>query len=204
MTGDRVPRIQDYLEGLLSPAASAQMRELLDADPDARREYRRQGALLEILNTSQDVEPPHDLSASILAAVRADAAQRARRRLPAFAENGLVLAGVAALATLVVQTGRIVDPADVVARLTVAGAQGFHALTAAVVGFASSWAQLDWIARLVATLSSAVRTVLAASAEPIMGISVLMAALTALLGFAIFRSHRFSRGGGLGHVRLLF
>lgn len=204
MTGDRIPRIQDYVDGLLSPAASEQVRELLEHDEGARREYRRQRALFDLLETHLDVDPPRDLVSSVLAAVRADVAHRARRRLPAFVENGLVVVGVAALATLVVQAGRFVNPAEILGRVTVTGAQGFRAFADAVVGISSSWAHLDWIGRLVTTLSSTVQTVLAASAEPIMGISMLMGALTAFVGFAVFRSNRFSRGGGLSHVRLLF
>jgi len=203
MTGEWKSRLPDYVDGSLSPPDAASMRAFLETDAGARREYDRLRAVSDLLDTSLDVEPPADLVYTVVEAIRADVARRERKRIPAVAENALVLAGVAALALLMAQLGRVVDPTDFVGRVTVAAAQGLSDASDALVSLAASWAQLDSIARVLGTLSSTGQTVLAASSGPIVGMSLWVAALLTAIGFAVFRSSRFTKGG-LGHVRLLF
>lgn len=192
-------RIQDFLDGLLSPAEEAELRAALAERKGLAQEHREMAAVLALLNTSLDVEPPRDLLARTLAAVDADRV-RSRHRLPAPWENALVLAGSAGLAMAVVALLRAAGPsgAEWVGRAVVASTRVFSLLKSAVVDVAE-W---DWTFRLIETLGRASATAVSSSA-PLLALSLAALGFTAVLGVAWLRGNRSLRSGGFGHAHLL-
>jgi predicted anti-sigma-YlaC factor YlaD len=195
MTGrsDHHERLQDYLDGLLTPAEEAEVRTLLEESREARQAHDELAAVYSVLDTSLDVEPPSDLVAGVFAALQTEAARRLH--LPVRLERGLVLAGAASLAGIVALAGPLAQPAGWIGRLTVAATQALAASKDALVGFGSTLAYLDWVARLVSTLSDAARTVLASSAEPLIALSMTSVALTTLVAYWLWRTERGFREG---------
>jgi anti-sigma factor RsiW len=193
-------RIQDLLDGLLSPAEEAEVRQVLEQRADLARELKEMTAVVSLLNTPLDVAPPPDLVARVLAATRAEAPQRAWRRLPARIENALVLAGSVGLAGVVAALGQAAGPsgAEWIARLVIASTRLFSFAKVAVVGLAE-W---DWAVRLLETLGRASATV-GSSALPLLSLSLVALAITALLGVTWLRGTRSLRSGGFGHAHLL-
>lgn len=204
MTTDRAQILQDYLDGLLPPARAAEVEALVREDPAWSREHREMVSVLSLLDTPIDVEPPADLESRIFAAIAADASRR-RFRIPVRVERALVLAGAAGVAAFVAGVGRVlgpVEPAGWVGRLVVAATSGLGRFTETVVSTGATLGQLDWVARLLGTLSGAGRTVLASSAEPILALAVVALASGAVLAWMLMRAER-SRQGGLPHVHLV-
>ncbi|MFN8179111.1 MAG: hypothetical protein U0167_14370 [bacterium] len=193
-------RIQDLLDGLLTPAEEAELRALLAERTDLARELKEMTAVVSLLDTPLDVAPPPDLVARVLAATRAEAPRRAWRRLPARIENSLVLAGAVGLAGLVAAFGRAAGPsgAEWIARGIVASTRLFSFVKVAVVDLAE-W---DWAIRLLQTLGRASATV-GTSALPLLSLSLVALAITALLGVTWLRGTRSLRTGGFGHAHLL-
>jgi len=192
-------RIQDLLDGFLSPAEEADLRSALRRKPDLAVELREMTAAFALLKTPLDVNPPPDLLPRILAATRA-AAPRAKFRLPERIENALVLAGSLGLAGLVAVLVRAAGPsgAEWIARLVVASTRLVSVAKVAVIDLAE-W---DWTIRLVETLGRASATV-GASALPLLSISILTLAITALFGVLWLRGNRSLRNGGFGHAHML-
>lgn len=62
------------LDGVLEERDRARLREILARDEAAREEYRRLVAVRDLLATVQPVEPPRQLSADVMRAIRADRA----------------------------------------------------------------------------------------------------------------------------------
>ena len=79
-------RLQDYLDGLLSPAEEAEVARLLEESPEAKRACDDLAAAFSVLDTSLDVEPPPGLLADVFAAIEARAASRFH--LPVRLERG--------------------------------------------------------------------------------------------------------------------
>lgn len=195
-------RIQDLLDGLLSPAEEAELRGALEQRPELAREHREMAAVLNLLDTSLDVEPPADLRARTMAAVAADRAQvRSHRRLPARIENAFVFAGAAGLAAAVVALARSAGPsgAEWIGQAVVASTRIFSLTKSAALDLAE-W---DWALRLLETLGRALATALSYSAVPLLSLSVVALGLTAVLGVAWLRASRSLRSGGFGHAHLL-
>jgi hypothetical protein len=205
MTGshDRSERLQDYLDGLLGPAESAELEALLREDPGLARQRRELASVFDLLDTPLDVEPPADLVPRIFAALEADAARRFR--LPVRLERGLVVAGASVLAGVVAVGGRVlapIEPAGWIGRLIVGATSALDTLKDGIVSVGGSLGHLDWVARLASTLSGAGRTVLASSAEPLIGLTIVALGSAVLLAYWLMRSERV-QGGGLHHVRLV-
>jgi anti-sigma factor RsiW len=206
MTGhESIASIHDLIDGLLPPDEERLLRARIAADPQWAERYRRAAALHVLLGESLDVAPPPDLAASVLKSVTTDRVRRTfRLPIPSSLEKGLVLAGVGALAALV-----IVGPPALqsgaggwLGRLVVAGANGLTAAVEALVAGVGGMTHWDWVIRLAATLSDAARTVLASSAGTLLVVwlgAVLLAATAAGL---LMRSEKGIRGGGLGHAHL--
>lgn len=192
-------RIQDLLDGLLSPAEEAALRRDLLVRPDLAAELREMSAALALLNTSLDVASPPDLLPQILAATHAQA-PRARFRLPERIENVLVLAGAAGLAGVAAVAVRTAGPsgAEWIARGVVAATRLVSLVKVAVVDLAE-W---DWAVRLLETLGRASATV-GASALPLLSLSLVTLAITALFGVMWLRGSRSLRNGGFGHAHML-
>jgi len=199
---NRSERLEDYLDGLLSPTEQARIERRLADHPEWGRELRSLAAVRSLLDTPLDLDPPADLVPRVLAAVRVRSVRRFR--LPAALENGFVLAGALGIAFVVLAFGRslFADPASWLGRATVAATTAFDAVTEALVGVAGSIAQLDWIARLFATLVQALGTALASSAQPLMTVTLTSLALAAALAWVLHRAERTGRGGG-AHVGFL-
>lgn len=197
MTSRRTPtgRIQDLLDGRLSPAEEAALRQELAGSPELEREYRTWARITALLDTPLDMEPPADLVPGVLHAVRARREAPSRRRMPAYLENLLVAAGAFAVAALVA-FGRFSGP-EVLGRAVVEGTRGFALMKGAVLDLAE-W---DWTFRLIGTLGRASGTVLGSSAGPLLGFSVAALLVAAVLGLALLRGSR--RTGGLGHAHVL-
>lgn len=195
-------RIQDLLDGLLSPAEEAELRRTLEHRPELAREHREMAAVLNLLGMSLDVEPPAHLVARTMAAVAADRAQiRSHHRLPARIENAFVLAGAAGLAGLVVAIARAAGPsgAEWVGQAVVASTRIFSLTKSAALDLA----ELDWTLRLLETLGRASATALGSSAAPLLALFVAALGLIAVLGVAWLRASRSLRSGGFGHAHLL-
>jgi hypothetical protein len=194
-------RIQDLLDGLLSPAEEAELRRHVAADPELGRRHRQLSSVWALLDTPLDVAEPPGLEARILAAVQRDR-ERARRALPVpgWMENVLVVAGAAGLAGLVA-VGRLTGPTppEWVARCVVEGLRAFELLKTAVVDLAR-W---DWTLRLLGTLVRASATAIESSAAPLSGPTLVALAVSTSLAVALWRRHRTLRPGGIGNVHLL-
>lgn len=203
---DRSERIQELLDGLLGPAEETCVRSLVETDPDWARDLREARAVHALLGTSLDVDPPVSLAPAVMKAVTADRARRAfGLHLPSRVENALVLAGTAGLAVAVLTATRLLGSGVLgwLAGVIVAATDGLVASLDRLAELAASATHFDWIARLVATLSEAARTVLATSAEPLLLLTLLGASTTLALAVALRRSGRASREGGWGHAHLL-
>ncbi len=194
-------RLQDLLDGVLPPAEEAALRRDLESREDLRRELRDLSAVMAVLGTPLDVEPPRELVPGILAAVRAERPRTATAILPTGRlQRALVLAGATVLA-VAVALGRIAGPpaAEWVGRFVVEGARGFGLVKTAAVDLAH-W---DWTLRLLATLGRASGTVLGSSAEPLLVLSLVALAITTVFGAVLLRGSRLFRTGGLGHAHVL-
>lgn len=192
-----IERLHDLLDGRLSPAEEAELARARREDPALERECRELAAVASLLNQSLDVDPPADLLPSVLRAVRAERAEAAVRRMPAWAEHLLVGTGACALAA-VVAAGRVVGP-EVIGGAVVEGARGFGLAKTAVMDLA----QWDWTLRLLGTLGRAAGTVLGSSAGPLLGISLAALVAATVLGFVMLHGGRSARSGGLGHAHVL-
>ncbi|HEX4823821.1 MAG TPA: hypothetical protein VFV19_05885 [Candidatus Polarisedimenticolaceae bacterium] len=64
------------IDGTASPADRARLRELLDANPEARAEHERLAALKDVLARVAPEAPPEPLRARIMRSVRAEKARR--------------------------------------------------------------------------------------------------------------------------------
>lgn len=203
---DREERIQELLDGLLAPAEESAVRALVGSDPEWGRSHREALAVRMLLDTSIDREPPADLAPAVLKAVTTDRVRQAFRfRLPSRVENSLVLAATAALAAAVVGLTRLLGTGDLgwIGRGIVATTNGLVAVVDRAAEFSASVAHFDWIARLLATLSEAARTVLATSAEPLLGLVLFGGLTTVALAVALRKTGRGSREGGWSHAHLL-
>jgi hypothetical protein len=203
---ERDERIQELLDGLLGPAEEACVRALVEADPAWARDHRSAQAVHELLGTPLDLAPPADLAPSILKAITADRARRAFRfRLPEPVENVLAVAGAAGLALAVLVGTRTVGAGGLgwLGRGIVAATDGFVSFLDQIGAVAISAAHLDWMARLLATLSEAGRTVVVTSAEPLAGLALLGVLTSLALAVALRRTGPASREGGWIHARLL-
>lgn len=198
---ERHESVRELLEGLLDPAEAARVRERIAADPGWARAYRRERAVLSLLQLSLDVEPPPDLVPGVLARIAAERDRRAARfRLPARLENLLVVSGAGALAALVAVISQAagagfgwLGPATVVsARLVTGSAEALADLAASAV-------HLDWVARLLATLSDALRTVVTTTAPPLLAVTLVAFACTLALAWVLVRTGK-AREGALSHV----
>jgi anti-sigma factor RsiW len=195
-------RIQDLLDGLLSPEEEAELRRDLALRGDLAREYREMAAVVALLTTSLDVDAPRELAGRVLAAVAADRERRrSLLRMPARLQNGLVLAGAAGLAAAVALLARAAGPsgAEWVGRAVVGSTRVFALAKAAALDLA----QWDWIFRLLETLGRASATAFGSSALPLFALSLAALGLTAVLGVAWLRGSRSLRSGGFGHAHLL-
>lgn len=202
---NRSERIQELLDGLLRPAEEACVRALVESDPDWARDHRQAQVVRALLGEPLDVDPPVDLAPSVLKAVTTDRVRRAFRfRLPSRVENALALAGAAALAMAVFGGTRTIGAGslDWLVRGVVVSTNWLVAFVDRVAELAASFRHLDWVGRLVSTLSEAARTVLATSAEPLLGLTLLGGVLTVALLVALKRADRASRERGWGHAHL--
>jgi anti-sigma factor RsiW len=75
--------IQDTLDGVATPAQREWLKHRLESDPAARAEYERRQALFTSLAPRPMVEPPADLAASVMSAIR-NAPRHAPARRNAF------------------------------------------------------------------------------------------------------------------------
>lgn len=203
---ERDERIHELLDGLLGPAEEACVRALVEQDPEWARDHREAQALHALLGTSLDLAPPADLAPSILKAVTTERARRAFRfRLPARVENALALAGAAGLALAVLLGTRALDADGLgwLGRGIVAATGGLVSFLDQVGTLAAQATHLHWMARLLATLSEAGRTVLATSAEPLAGLALIGGVTTVALAVALRRTGRGPRQGGWSHAHLL-
>jgi anti-sigma factor RsiW len=201
---NRTQSLQDYLDGFLSPAERVRVERRVRESADWRREHERLRTVHTLLDTPLDVDPPADLLPGIFAALAAQASRRQRWRIPARLENGFVLAGALSLAAVTFGAARLLptDPASWLGRLAVAATAALGRATDAVVGYAGSVAQLDWIARLVTTLVQATGTALSSSAQPLIAVTLVTFALAATVTYVLMQTGRNPRQGGV-HVGLL-
>ena len=203
---DRNDRIQDLLDGLLAPADVAEVEELVRTDPQWEAEHREMRSLHALLDEYLDVAPPADLAPSVLKAVTSD---RVRRRvwwrMPARLENTLVVAGASALALAVFGGPRLLSSGGEgwPGRAAVSLTQAFTGGLDRVAQLATSTTQLDWLGRLLTTLSDAARTVVASSAEPLLLLSASAIVLTGLVAWVLVKSEKGPREGGLRHAHLV-
>jgi len=196
-------RLQDHLDGLLTPAEEAELHKALETRPDLRRQARELEIVTTLLRTPLDVDPPAELVPRVLAAVQAERLAARRALPPAWSrrlERVLVVAGASGLAA-VVAASRSAWPtaAEGVGVLAVEGARAFGLFKTAAIDLA----QWDWVLRLLLTLGRASGTVLDTSAGPLLALSLSAFAFTAVAGAALLRGGRRLRPGGLGHVHVL-
>ncbi len=202
MTGrsDRTRRIQNYLDGYLTPDQEAGVRRRIRESQEWKREFDELRAVYSLLDTPLDIDPPEDLLPGIFTAIRAEAVEKAARRwLPARVENGLVLAGAAALAGLLVVGGRTISAESVLGRVAVGWASTLSVVRNWFVGGVDTALQLDWASRTLGTLAEAGRTALTVSAEPLLLVATVSGALTIGLGWLVLRSGASGTPGGLSH-----
>ncbi|MEW5874195.1 MAG: hypothetical protein AB1752_03310 [Candidatus Zixiibacteriota bacterium] len=81
ITQEHIDLIQRGIDGALAPSEEALLKNLLESDPEVRREYERLTAVSESLSLLQDVELPAELHQSVMAAIR-------HRRLSARTREG--------------------------------------------------------------------------------------------------------------------
>jgi len=206
MSGPRDPfRLHDLAEGVLPPREEAALRDLMAGDDEARREYASIRALHALLREPLDLDPPADLTVSILAGLREDRARRSRiLRLPGWAENLLVLGGAASLAALVT-AGRMAGAswaAPWLGRLSVGAAEAVEVAKTAAIDTQGSVQQMDWTLRLVTTLSQAGWTALDSSAGVLVACAAISLTMGLLTAWALARHGRLAKGGA-GHAHLL-
>jgi anti-sigma factor RsiW len=203
---ERDERIQELLDGLLGPAEEACVRALVEQDPEWKRDHRDALLVRELLDTPLDVAPPAELAPSILKAVTTDRVRQAFRfRLPAPLENGLALAGAAGLALAVLVGTRTVDADGLgwLGRGIVAATDGLLAFLDQLGTLAVSVGHLEWLARVLTTLSQAGGTVLATWAEPLAGLALIGGATTVALAVALKRTGSGPQRGGWSHAHLV-
>jgi anti-sigma factor RsiW len=200
MTAHDRRRIEDLLDGLLGPAEAAAVRRRIAEDPEWAREERTARAVHALLEAPLDLAVPPELAPAVLKVVTVD---RVRRRilirLPARVENALVLAATAALGALVAAAPRLIGPQETggwLGRLAATAASSLTGSIDTLVRVAAKAAHLDWLGRLVSTLSEAARTVVSSSAEPILVLGVISFVLAAGVALVLVRTER----GGVHHV----
>lgn len=208
MNGAPIPsRLYDLLDGVLSPEAEAALRAEMDGNPDLAGQYARAEVLDAILSAPLDVDPPADLSLSILEAVRADSARRFRLlRLPAWAENTLVLGGAAGVAGILatLRLAGVGWAAPWIGRLTVGAAEAVEVAKTAAVDTQGSVRHMDWALRLVETLTQAGWKALGSSADLLMVCAVASLVLGTTAAWMLWPQARLARvKGGSGHAHLL-
>jgi hypothetical protein len=202
MTGrpDRTRKLQDFLDCYLTPTQEAGIRRRLRESDEWRREYDELRAVYSLLGTPLDIDPPEDLLPGIFAALEAEAVRSARPfRLPASLEKGLVVAGAASVAGLLGVFLRVLEPAGLVGRATIAVTSFFSAAKSGLIGGVGLASHLDWTTRTLATLADAARTALAATAEPLLAVTLVGTVLTLFLGWLVLRSHAPVPEGGWSH-----
>ncbi|MBZ0267767.1 hypothetical protein K8I85_06395, partial [bacterium] len=200
-------RLHDLLDGALSPEAEAALRAEMESDRDLAGRYARAEALHAFLSEPLDVDPPADLTVAILAAVRADSSRRfSLLRLPAWAENTLVLGGAAGVAGVVALVRMLGAgwAAPWIGRLTVGAAEAVEVAKAAVIGTQGSVQHMDWALRLLETLSAAGWKALGSSADLLAVCALVSLALATAAAWMLWPQARFARvKGGGGHAHLL-
>lgn len=208
MNGAPIPsRLYDLLDGVLSPEAEAAVRAEMDGNPDLAGQFARAEALDAFLSEPLDVEPPDGLYLDILDAVRTDSSRRfSLLRLPAWAENALVLGGAAGVAG-VLATLRLAGAgwaAPWIGRLTVGAAEAVEVAKTAAVDTQGSVRHMDWALRLVETLTQAGWKVLGSSADLLAVCAVVSLLLGATAAWMLRPQARLARvKGGSGHAHLL-
>ncbi len=196
-------RLQDLLDGLLSPSEAEELERAVQADPALRQEQEWMRAVHRLLDEPLDVDPPAGLHQDILAAVRAAslAPEPARRKwLSRRTENALVLCGAVAL-SMAVGLGRVTGldwVAPWVGRVIVGAADGVSLLTR----LAMSVQELEWTVRLASTLSDAGLTLLGTSSDLLTFVGVASVLTTTILAWGLTRGGRLLKGG-VGHAHLL-
>jgi hypothetical protein len=202
MTGpdDRTRRIQNYLDGYLTPDQEIGVRRQISEDEGWRREHDALRAVYTLLDTPLDLDPPEDLAPGVLAAIRADELEQAEAsRLPARVEGGLVLAGATALATALVVLLRVLTPESVLGGLAVRSASALSLAPDGIVRSIDAVLHLDWVSRTLATLADAGRTTLSVAAEPLLGVALVSAVITLGMGWLVLRGGAGGSPGGLSH-----
>jgi hypothetical protein len=197
-------RLQDLLDGLLSPSEEAELRARLGRDPALARDLAARQAVHDLLSAPLDVRAPEGLTARILTAVREDRIRRARLiRLPERVEQALVLAGAAGLAAVVAGVVRTLDQGPstpLVGRVAVGAGQAIGYLTGLLTDAISSFLQLDWLVRLVPTLGEAAWTAFDSSAGALGLVPLFALGATGVVALILLRASRRERG--LDHVSL--
>ena len=202
MTGpdDRNRRIQNYLDGYLTPDQEAGVRRQISGNEAWGKEFDELRAVYSLLDTRLDLDPPADLLPGVLAAIRSERLQRAEaHRLPARVESGLVLAGAAALAAVVFAGERILTPASLVGGLAVRGANALSVAGDWLVRGIKTGLELDWLTRTAATLAEAMRTTLSVAAEPLLVMGLVSLVITLGAGWFLLRTGTGNPQGGLSH-----
>jgi hypothetical protein len=205
----RSERIQDYLDGLLSPAAAAEVEELIRTDSAWRRDHAELSSTMTLLGHSLDVEPPPGLLAGALARLAEAQAATARRAqffgLPIAVENALVFVGMSVLAVMVF-LGQEFSPVGGETSLLGQAASAFtHVLglmKTAILDLASSLTWFDWLGSVLGALFAATRFFLSSTISEMQPMVPIALALSVLGWLGLWRKQKGLREREVTHVGL--